>query len=421
MIGTMPKFYNSPYFVGDLGNWHLKPGAPQDIVDEFENFMGIRKSKKTEKSFTVYKADEDKHLVFGWASVSITVDGEPLEDRQHDLIEPGDLENAAYEYVLNFRDTGEEHLPGYRKKGKLVESVVFTPEKQKAMGIPAGTLPVAWWVGFKIEDEDTWQRVKDGTYRMFSIEGVASREPVDKMPVAKTFDEIVEKFNPYHGKDGRFASANGATLFTWNPGASSAHDRAIAGEMARTMVADAKGREKVLTPMLQNTANEVGGEMVGLEFAVKTESSLKRKILSESLETGQPLDKAAKNMKDVNRYTMQLTEDNFVDGYNKTMKTMQDQGYEIVKVKNTLKDPTAEYRGVNTNLKGPDGQIFELQFHTAKSLEIKEPNHKLYEEQRLDTTTPERKAELGRLMAQNAASIPTPAGIETIQDVKFRP
>ena len=131
-------------------------------------------------AFSIFKTDDDKRLVFGWASVSITVDGEQLEDRQKDIIDPDDLEEAAYEYVLNFRDTGEEHIPTMRKKGKLVESCVFTEEKQKAMGIPPGTLPVAWWIGFKIEDDAAWERVKNGTYRMFSIEGKANRIPVEK-------------------------------------------------------------------------------------------------------------------------------------------------------------------------------------------------------------------------------------------------
>lgn len=67
-----------------------------------------------------------------------------------------------------------------RKKGKLVESCVFTAEKQKAMGIPEGTLPIGWWIGFKIEDDAAWARVKNGTYKMFSIEGKANREPVEK-------------------------------------------------------------------------------------------------------------------------------------------------------------------------------------------------------------------------------------------------
>lgn len=137
-------------------------------------------SEATERTFSIYKTSDDKRLVFGWASIAITVDGEQLEDRQKDIIEPGDLEEAAYEYVLNFRDTGEEHVSTMRKKGKLVESCVFTEEKQAAIGIPPGTIPVGWWIGFKIEDDAAWERVKDGTYRMFSIEGKAERIPVEK-------------------------------------------------------------------------------------------------------------------------------------------------------------------------------------------------------------------------------------------------
>ena len=137
-------------------------------------------SEATERTFSIYKTSDDKRLVFGWASIAITVDGEQLEDRQKDIIEPDDLEEAAYEYVLNFRDTGEEHVSTMRKKGKLVESCVFTEEKQAAIGIPPGTIPVGWWIGFKIEDDAAWERVKDGTYRMFSIEGKAERIPVEK-------------------------------------------------------------------------------------------------------------------------------------------------------------------------------------------------------------------------------------------------
>lgn len=179
----------------------------------FDDIMKSTSTEQTEDTFSIFKTDDDKRLVFGWASISITVDGIQLEDHQHDLIDPEDLEEAAYEYVLNFRDTGEEHISTMRKKGKLVESCVFTEEKQKAMGIPAGTLPVGWWIGFKIEDDDAWSRVKSGVYKMFSIEGRATREPVEKSvdtvgSVAKTFDEIL-KFNPYHDSRGRFTSKLG--------------------------------------------------------------------------------------------------------------------------------------------------------------------------------------------------------------------
>lgn len=44
----------------------------------------------------------------------------------------------------------------------------------------------------------------------------------------------IEKFNPYHGADGRFTSGSGATSFTYKPGASKAHDNAIANEKAKS-------------------------------------------------------------------------------------------------------------------------------------------------------------------------------------------
>lgn len=61
----------------------------------------------------------------------------------------------------------------------LVESVIFTPEKIAAMGIPEGTVPAGWWIGFKVTDDDVWAKVKDGTYPMFSIEGEAVRVPAE--------------------------------------------------------------------------------------------------------------------------------------------------------------------------------------------------------------------------------------------------
>ncbi len=125
--------------------------------------------------FLILKSEGDKRLVFGWASVCVSVNGERIRDKQDDIIAPQELEAAAYEYVLGFRGAGEEHLPGKRQKARLVESCVLTEEKQRAIGIPVGTVPVGWWVGFYVDDDEAWEKVKDGTYKMFSIEGTASR------------------------------------------------------------------------------------------------------------------------------------------------------------------------------------------------------------------------------------------------------
>ena len=45
-------------------------------------------------------------------------------------------------------------------------------------GLPEDILPEAAWVGFYIEDDRTWEKVKNGEYKMFSIEGQAVREEV---------------------------------------------------------------------------------------------------------------------------------------------------------------------------------------------------------------------------------------------------
>jgi hypothetical protein len=123
------------------------------------------------------KSDDDKRQVFGWASVAVRATGEVIEDYQEDVVEIVELEKAAYEYVADFGTAGEMHERG--GVGRIIESVVFTKEKAAAMGIPDGYMPDGWWVGFKINDDEVWQKIKNGEYQMFSIEGTATREKIE--------------------------------------------------------------------------------------------------------------------------------------------------------------------------------------------------------------------------------------------------
>lgn len=123
----------------------------------------------------VCKVDEDRQLVFGWASVC-TQDGQAVIDKQGDIIPPDELENAAYEFNLYCRKQGDMH--DRLGVGRLVESMVFTAEKQAALGIDLGM--EGWWVGFKVDDPAVWKRIKAGDLPEFSIGGKATRENVDK-------------------------------------------------------------------------------------------------------------------------------------------------------------------------------------------------------------------------------------------------
>ena len=123
---------------------------------------------------SVVKIDEDQHLVFGWANVSLWADGTQVIDAHGDSIDPDELEDAAYLFTMEFRETGVMHKG--EAIGRLVESFMVTPDKLEKMGILTESMPVGWWVGFYIEDEEAWKSVKEGKYSMFSIQGWAIRE-----------------------------------------------------------------------------------------------------------------------------------------------------------------------------------------------------------------------------------------------------
>ena len=145
-----------------------------------EALQKINKNSTEEKqNFNIYKTDDDKRLVFGWANVAIRIDGEQIQDLQDDIIDPDNLEEIAYDYVLNFRAGGEVHNPALRNVARLVESCVFTKEKMAAMNLPEGILPEAWWIGFYVDDDDAWEKIKSGEYKMFSIEGTGQRIPLE--------------------------------------------------------------------------------------------------------------------------------------------------------------------------------------------------------------------------------------------------
>jgi hypothetical protein len=55
MIFERPKFIDSPYFVDEVFNWHLKDGAPKEVQDEFNAFM-----KQVNSQYTDEETDKQK-------------------------------------------------------------------------------------------------------------------------------------------------------------------------------------------------------------------------------------------------------------------------------------------------------------------------------------------------------------------------
>jgi hypothetical protein len=142
-------------------------------------------SKDMSDKVNVVKVAEDQRLVFGFFSIN-KVGDQLVEDLQGDLIETDTLEKAAYDFVLNARVAGEEHIR--KNVGRLVESIMLTYEKQQAIekclaaqGIEAifDLGCEGWFGGFKVDDDEVWAAVKKGDYPAFSIGGSGQRVPLD--------------------------------------------------------------------------------------------------------------------------------------------------------------------------------------------------------------------------------------------------
>ena len=123
--------------------------------------------------FDITKANSDEGLVSGWANVAVNADGSLPLDWQGDIIRPEVLEKAAIKFMMDYRASGVMHEG--ESKGTVVESIVFTKEKQACIGIPEGTVPEGWFITVKITDPEIFAKVKDGTFKMFSIQGNAKR------------------------------------------------------------------------------------------------------------------------------------------------------------------------------------------------------------------------------------------------------
>lgn len=124
-------------------------------------------------SLPIVKTDDDMRVAYGWASVT-EEGGRTVTDQQGDQIDVPDLIDAAHDFMLSSRNAGDMH--DVMGVGKVVESMVFSPDVQKALGIELGK--VGWFIAMKISDADVWTRVKSGELGAFSIGGMSRRVPV---------------------------------------------------------------------------------------------------------------------------------------------------------------------------------------------------------------------------------------------------
>jgi hypothetical protein len=160
-----------------MSNPYQRTCAGKTLFGGREKKHPFAKSADFSMEVPIVKADDEERVVYGFASVA-DEDGQPVVDRQGDILPVTELVKVAHKFIKSGRVGGIMHKMGADGKpvsiGEVVESVVLRPELQKALGIDLKKS--AWLIGVHISDDETWARVKKGELGAFSIGGRGKRK-----------------------------------------------------------------------------------------------------------------------------------------------------------------------------------------------------------------------------------------------------
>jgi hypothetical protein len=184
----------------------------------------------------------------------------------------------------------------------------------------------------------------------------------------------------------------------------------------------ARSEEKLTEHMGEaQRKNVYGGWLEGLGHRLKGEERLKEKIANELGVTPAMTPKDAINkLNDAIRYTFCFEPANYANGYWDVKQRLETGEYRLVYSKNHWRDDP-EYKGINTRWVTPEGQRFEVQFHTAESYNAKhEVTHSSYERLRNPLTEDEERSELEALQQEVSSWVTVPEGAREIPDYGMR-
>jgi hypothetical protein len=177
-------------------------------------------------------------------------------------------------------------------------------------------------------------------------------------------------------------------------------------------------KEPAITADLMQVSKDTGIKMRGLKKRIKERDSFLRKVNKESKNSLDEFEirDTINSTNDVIRYTYQDSALTLVDSYGTVKQALKQKGYEMVRVKNTWLDKGNPYNGINCTLKTPDGQLFEVQFHTPESYTIKDQMHKDYEAWRVLEPSSMEAINLRRKMMEQSQGMEVPINIKEVKN-----
>jgi hypothetical protein len=183
---------------------------------------------------------------------------------------------------------------------------------------------------------------------------------------------------------------------------------------AHADLADEASRH-ILPALRRVEAADPERKLAGLEHMVKGEDRLKEKIADELLGKNQTVREALAAVADGVRFTLRYDSQRYSEGVLADVDRLKAEGFMLMKLKNLWGDN--QYKGINSQWCRPDtGSRVEVQFHTSESLAAKELTHQAYERIRSPDVTPDERRSARAFQRQVIALLPTPPGVERIED-----
>jgi hypothetical protein len=188
---------------------------------------------------------------------------------------------------------------------------------------------------------------------------------------------------------------------------------------ANEVIAGVARTEKKITEHMKqaNRDNACGGWLEGLAHSLKGEERLKEKIAEKiEHEPDRTPTEAARKISDAIRYTFCFGQGQYARGYEDVKQRLEASGYQMIYSKNHWPDDP-EYKGINTRWITPQGQRFEVQFHTPESYHAKaEYTHRSYERLRNPLIQDDERYQLREYQREVWRWITAPEQVSAIAD-----
>ncbi|WP_294157144.1 hypothetical protein [uncultured Selenomonas sp.] len=182
-------------------------------------------------------------------------------------------------------------------------------------------------------------------------------------------------------------------------------------DLAKKLLAQAAAVESSVTQDMKRLQT-AEAKLLGLDYRMKSEDSLTRKIESDAAEKNISLERAANGMHDVLRYTLAIDAERYQETVPAVLEDLTASGYRIEKFNNAWGGKY--YQGINVQLTSPTGVPVELQLHTPQSFAIKQASHGVYEIRRSADATQEEKAKAKRLSIAYNVQVKMPQGADAL-------